>query len=469
MAPEATRSLMSARQARRPAPIPLGKSRLQRPARVQAVKSSLSTPPLVDVNPSGPLAPLNHVVSGHPNIHTSHATQGNVATHAPSASTSPAPTVALNDVAVSEESHRILSQTQHAPLNVLRTSSSQYRSTTGNTSHFPVNPEVLGLDFEPAGFIKGRLIVAKNPIGYTAYYGGYDCVTGRRVSVQVVKKEQRASFFRTEAQANCRLQGVDGVMRTLEVVEQGEHLFIIKEQCWQDLHTYIRNNKRMGEEHAREVFSQVVRSVAECHSRKYILRDLKLNGICYRTSSCTNVLITALDTLSGQAEVTEPGPDPKSTPSYCAPELLSGGKYSEKSDMWSLGIILYSCLHGSYPFMDENPECLNAKILSGQYHLSSALSPSARNLIQALLSTDPSSRPPAHIVMMHPWVRRAETNTQNSNYSYSTGAPQQLGGLLDHGGVLSAATAAWRLASGVSGGKGKRLGEEETEQEVPNM
>lgn len=59
------------------------------------------------------------------------------------------------------------------------------------------------------------------------------------------------------------------------------------------------------------------------------------------------------------------------TPDYISPEMLNGELYSEKVDMWALGVILYAILSGEMPFSHENRAEMYRKINKSEYSQSS--------------------------------------------------------------------------------------------------
>lgn len=76
---------------------------------------------------------------------------------------------------------------------------------------------------------------------------------------------------------------------------------------------------------------------------------------------------------------------------YIAPEVLEG-KYTEKCDLWSIGVILYIMLSGRPPFKGANDREILKKVMVGKYSLNDDLwgkrSEGAKSMISALMEKD---------------------------------------------------------------------------------
>lgn len=103
------------------------------------------------------------------------------------------------------------------------------------------------------------------------------------------------------------------------------------------------------------------------------------------------------------------------TPTYVAPEVITGQVYGKAVDMWSVGVILYILLSGSVPFDDESEIKLFKKIARGDYDLSyeewQAISEEAKDLIRGLMCVDPKRRLTAEQALCHPWWALEELNS----------------------------------------------------------
>jgi len=94
-------------------------------------------------------------------------------------------------------------------------------------------------------------------------------------------------------------------------------------------------------------------------------------------------------------------------PFYCAPEIFKN-EYSDKVDLWSVGVVLYFMLVGSLPFDGATNEEVIQNIKRGQIVYQNemiwkSLSTEARNLVESLLQANPKKRPSAAEALEHPW------------------------------------------------------------------
>ena len=88
------------------------------------------------------------------------------------------------------------------------------------------------------------------------------------------------------------------------------------------------------------------------------------------------------------------------TPYYLSPELIEGKSYSFKTDIWSLGVILYELCALKPPFGGNNLHFLALNIVKGRYDpVPNRYSKEMKNLIANLLVTDPNKRPSIHDIL----------------------------------------------------------------------
>ncbi len=144
------------------------------------------------------------------------------------------------------------------------------------------------------------------------------------------------------------------------------------------------------------ILVQIADALAYAHGCKVLHRDLKPENILIsKKKKGESIKITDFglakfiraDSLSASSA---------GTPIYMAPESWAGS-YSEKSDIWSLCVILYEMLTGAPPFLDDNLDGLKKKIEKARFTSPTVLRHNipepVERIILSALTTDPLSRP----------------------------------------------------------------------------
>ena len=101
------------------------------------------------------------------------------------------------------------------------------------------------------------------------------------------------------------------------------------------------------------------------------------------------------------------------SPTYVAPEVLMG-RYNEKSDIWSLGLVIMEAFNGDYPYQEEQTAIgmvqtiLESPVpeLGPQAESKASPSPEFREFINFCLQKDPEKRLPAEALLESDWMRR---------------------------------------------------------------
>jgi len=161
-----------------------------------------------------------------------------------------------------------------------------------------------------------------------------------------------------------------------------------------DLQSQIKNQngKYFPEKQIIDWFTQICLAIKHVHDRKILHRDLKSqnvfltkNGVVklgdFGIAKCLNLTLDKAQTIVG-------------TPYYLSPEIVNNKPYNFKSDIWSLGVLLYEMTCLKMPFEASNLPMLSLKIIRGQYSpIASSFSKDLKNLIGSLLQVDQGKRP----------------------------------------------------------------------------
>jgi serine/threonine protein kinase len=179
-----------------------------------------------------------------------------------------------------------------------------------------------------------------------------------------------------------------------------------------DLLRFIEKFGRVDEYSARDMFRQLLNAMIYLHDRNIAHRDIKPEnilldaqmrpkiadlGFCH-TLHANTLLSTRCGTLY-----------------YAAPELLRGTDYDGRAiDVWSLGVVLFVLVSGSLPWIVTNDAHVYEQILHASYRVPVHLSFELSELLKAMISLAPSSRPTMKNISESPWFRVQEPQSFQS-------------------------------------------------------
>ena len=172
------------------------------------------------------------------------------------------------------------------------------------------------------------------------------------------------------------------------------------------MHDLIQRAKPHGvpEDVAWRLILQSALGLAHIHSLKILHRDVKSENIFLDAAG--NAKIGDLGVAKTLTHTEDLGRTLVGTPFYLSPELCDRRPYDAKSDVWSLGVVLYETVTGKPPFRANGQAELFLKILDGDYHPlrvgSRGVSVEMRDLVRAMLETDASRRVDAIGVVARP-------------------------------------------------------------------
>uniref|UniRef100_A0A0M3HR31 Protein kinase domain-containing protein n=1 Tax=Ascaris lumbricoides TaxID=6252 RepID=A0A0M3HR31_ASCLU len=208
------------------------------------------------------------------------------------------------------------------------------------------------------------------------------------------------------------------VIRLEEVVfKSSSRLFIVMEMAsGGEMYDRVVAKGRYSEPEARQALRMLLSGLAYLHGIRVTHRDLKPENLLYSDSRPdARLLITdfglAHQVRSPQEKMTETC----GTPEYIAPEVLLRVAYTEKVDMWAVGVIAYILMSGIMPFDDDCRSRLYTHIITANYVYYPQFwsgSELAKQFVDSLLETNPEIRLSATDALKHDWMlgERAHLN-----------------------------------------------------------
>uniref|UniRef100_A0A8C7R749 calcium/calmodulin-dependent protein kinase n=1 Tax=Oncorhynchus mykiss TaxID=8022 RepID=A0A8C7R749_ONCMY len=169
-----------------------------------------------------------------------------------------------------------------------------------------------------------------------------------------------------------------------------------------------------SEADASQCINQILESVQHIHQHDIVHRDLKPENLLLASK-----MKGAAVKLADFGLAIEVQGDQQAwfgfagTPGYLSPEVLRKDPYGKPVDIWACGVILYILLVGYPPFWDEDQHKLYQQIKAGAYDFPSpewdTVTPEAKNLINQMLTINPSKRITADQALKHPWICQRST------------------------------------------------------------
>jgi serine/threonine protein kinase len=201
------------------------------------------------------------------------------------------------------------------------------------------------------------------------------------------------------------------INQVIEAVLTPKTLYLIMPKHFGNVHAYILE-KPLGEAEAANLFLQMLKIVQHCHDNGVILRDIKMGRFVFVDKDKMKIKLESLEDATLLVDPSNDNLDDNyGCPNYVSPEkaetLLTKLRYPGKaSDIWCLGVILYTMLSGRYPFNDPNQSKLLNKIRAGNFTIPPGLSSSVSFLIKTLLRKSPAERPSCKEILKSSWLSK---------------------------------------------------------------
>ena len=194
--------------------------------------------------------------------------------------------------------------------------------------------------------------------GMAVVYKAKDRLLNRYVAIKIlrpefVKDEQFVENFRKESQAAAGLSHPNIVY---DVGKEGNIHFIVMELIdGKPLSQVIDEKGRLDYKEAISIARQVASALSLAHKNQIIHRDVKPHNILITSTGTAKLADFGIARAVSKASIAEGSEKIMGSVHYFSPEQARGAYVDERSDIYSLGIVLYEMLTGKVPFDGDNP------------------------------------------------------------------------------------------------------------------
>ena len=236
--------------------------------------------------------------------------------------------------------------------------------------------------------------------GMADAYLALDLILDRQVAIKILKPDSNADKvalerFAREAQASTQLSHPN-IVDIYDVGDDDNLHYIVMEYI--KGHTLKQLIKKRGPLPTREtiwIMKQLTSALMEAHKNGLIHRDIKSQNILIKDDGTVKLADFGIAILNNAIQLTSKDSVLGSV-HYLAPELVKGEKSSMKSDIYSLGIVMYELLRGDVPFKGDNPAQIALKHMKQEIPNVREYNPqipqSVANIITKACAKDPKDR-----------------------------------------------------------------------------
>jgi len=240
--------------------------------------------------------------------------------------------------------------------------------------------------------------------GMALVYRALDLLLGRTVAVKMLRSQyvgddEFVARFRQEAQSAARLSHPN-IVNIYDVGISNHEYYIVMEYVdGPTLKDVIRDRGPLSVEETVNITGQICDALGHAHNHHIIHRDVKPHNILLTQSGLVKVTDFGIArAMTGNTITHQPGSSVLGSVHYFSPEQARGGATDIKSDIYSLGIVLYEMITQQLPFSGDTPVSVALKHLRDRFieprQLNASIPQSVENIVLRCLVKSPDARYP---------------------------------------------------------------------------
>ena len=262
--------------------------------------------------------------------------------------------------------------------------------------------------------------------GMADVYKATDRLLQRPVAVKILheqfqRDQEFIEKFHREAQAAARLSHPN-IVNIYDVgVSAGEHYIVMEYVPGTTLKELIQKQGHLEPDEALAITREIAEALAHAHANGLVHCDIKPHNILMLDGAHAKVADFGIARAVTESTMTYSG-NVIGSVHYFSPEQAKGTVITPKSDVYSLGVVLYEMLTGELPFTGENPVSIAMKHLQDEptpvRRIDPAIPPVVEALVARMMAKDPALRPES-AELVHE-IEQAEAMVKNGT---DPGAP----------------------------------------------
>ena len=231
---------------------------------------------------------------------------------------------------------------------------------------------------------------------YGSVYRAWDSDLERDVAIKILHRRVGDNRLKDrllhEGRALAKI-GHNNVVNVLGVEADGDRVGLCMEFVrGKTLADIVRGQGKLSAAEAVLIGEDLCRALSAVHRAGYIHRDVKAKNVMRDDSG----RIVLMDFGAGRTMAQEDTSDRAGTPLYMAPEVIEGGQASARSDVYSLGVLLYHLVTGDYPVRADSVEELRDAHANRRHRWLSEVRPDLpvafMQVVERAIALDPDER-----------------------------------------------------------------------------
>ena len=237
--------------------------------------------------------------------------------------------------------------------------------------------------------------------GMAEVFRGFDPVLNRTVAIktllpQFARDEAFVARFRREAQAAARLNHPNIVAAYDTGSDDGTQYIVMEFVEGRTLAEFLATGRRPTPVQSAEIAQKICSALAAAHAQGVIHRDIKPGNVMVTRDGTVKVMDFGIARMTTGVETAPQTSAVLGTATYLSPEQAQGGPVDARTDIYSLGTVLYEMVGGRPPFTGESPVAIAYKQVNETPVPPSQLNPDVPARLDAVimkaLSKNPANR-----------------------------------------------------------------------------